>query len=135
MKSATRTAALAAVVALLACSSVAAQEYESVKARFSDLCATCHGEHGRGDGPSVEIYNIHPRNFTDCATMRKLADETLFKAIHDGGAAVGISSAMPRWREMLSDQQIKELIVYIRGFCKQGQPRHRAMKRPPSETQ
>ncbi len=128
-------AAVAAAIALFASSSVAAQEYESAKARFSDLCATCHGEHGRGDGPSVGIYNIHPRNFTDCATMLKLSDETLFTAIHDGGAAVGISSAMPRWREMLSDQQIKELIVFIRTFCKQKPPRHRAAKPPASETQ
>ena len=135
MKSAIRMAALAAAVALFTCSPVAAQEYENAKARFSDLCATCHGEHGRGDGPSVGIYNIHPRNFTDCATMRKLSDETLFKAIHDGGAAVGISNSMPRWREMLSDQQIKELIVFIRTFCKQGPPRHRAAKPPASETQ
>jgi len=135
MKSAIRTAALAAAVALFTYSSVAAQEYESAKARFSDLCATCHGEHGRGDGPSVGIYKIHPRNFTDCAAMHKLSDETLFKAIHDGGLAVGISNSMPRWREMLSDQQIKELIVYIRGFCKQAQPHHRAAEHPPSAKQ
>jgi len=134
MKSAARTAALAAAVALFTCTSLAAQESENAKARFSDLCATCHGEQGRGDGPSVGIYNLHPRNFTDCAVMHKLSDETLFKAIHDGGAAVGISNSMPRWREMLSDQQIKELIVYIRGFCKRRQPRHRAAKRSPSAT-
>ena len=48
----------------------------------------------------------------------KISDGTLFTAIRDGGAAVGVNAAMPRWRESLDDQQIKALVVYVRSFCK-----------------
>jgi len=120
MKSLVRAWALAAglVAFLLVCAPLNAQESGTVKERFGELCATCHGEDGGGDGPSAKVFNIKPRNFTDCASMAKISDATLFTAIHDGGAAVGVNSAMPRWREALDDQQIKALVAYVRSLCK-----------------
>ncbi len=35
------------------------------KELFKTNCATCHGEHGAGDGPAASALNPHPRNFTN----------------------------------------------------------------------
>jgi len=120
MKSLIRASALAAasLAAFLAYARADAQEPATVKEQFGVLCATCHGENGDGNGPTAKILNIKPRNFTDCAAMAKIPDATLFTAIRDGGAAVGLNSAMPRWRESLDDQQIKALVAYVRSRCK-----------------
>ena len=120
MKSLIGASAFAAgsLAAVLACAPLNAQEPGTVKEQFGNLCATCHGEDGGGDGPSAKVFNIKPRSFTDCASMAKISDATLFTAIHDGGAAAGVNAAMPRWREALDDQQIKELVAYLRSLCK-----------------
>lgn len=85
---------------------------------FKIYCSRCHGENGQGDGPDAATLKAHPRNFTDCATMAKISDQTMFQAIKNGGAAVNLSSDMPAWSAGLGDNQIRDLIKYIRGFCK-----------------
>ncbi len=49
--------------------------------------------------------------------MAKISDDTMFKAIKDGGASVGLSSDMPAWSSGLEDDTIHNLVKYIRGFC------------------
>ena len=85
---------------------------------YKNHCVGCHGESGKGDGPAAVGLNPKPKDFTNCAAMAELADETALKAIKDGGQSVGISPMMPSWGWSLKDPQIKELIAYIRGFCK-----------------
>ena len=85
---------------------------------FKIYCSRCHGENGKGDGPDAATLKTHPRNFTDCDTMSKISDATMFEAIKNGGAAVNLSSDMPAWSAGLDDGQIHDLIKYIRGFCK-----------------
>ena len=46
------------------------------------------------------------------------SDQTLFKIIKEGGQSVGRSTVMPSWKDSLSDDQIRSLVKYIRGFCK-----------------
>jgi cytochrome c oxidase cbb3-type subunit III len=72
---------------------------------------------GHGDGADAGTLTAHPRNFTDCAAMGKISDDTMFKAIKDGGAAVGVSSDMPAWGSGLSDDDIRGVMKYVRHFC------------------
>ncbi|MBF6570100.1 MAG: cytochrome c [Candidatus Binataceae bacterium] len=85
---------------------------------FKIFCARCHGQNGHGDGPDASTLSTKPKDFADCSSMAKLTDATIFKAIKDGGAAVGVSSDMPAWSQGLSDNQIKGLVPYVRAFCK-----------------
>ena len=85
---------------------------------FKIYCSRCHGENGQGDGPDAGTLKTHPRNFTDCPTMSKISDATMFEAIKNGGASVNLSSDMPAWSAGLDDDQIHALMKYIRGFCK-----------------
>ncbi len=86
--------------------------------RYQMFCATCHGESGKGDGPSGSTLTSKPRDFTDCAGMKKLSNDLIFHAIKDGGASVGLSREMPGWAAEMSDAEVKGLVTYVRSFCK-----------------
>lgn len=71
---------------------------------YLECCAQCHGKTGRGDGPSANGLPSRPRNFTDCKTMVGIPDGVLFKAIKQGGAAVGLQDSMPSWEAALDER-------------------------------
>jgi cytochrome c oxidase cbb3-type subunit III len=85
---------------------------------FTELCSVCHGVGGKGDGPSAQGLEPKPADFTNCEAMTKDSDDVLFKIVKGGGQSAGRSTVMPAWGDALSDQQIRELIKYIRGLCK-----------------
>lgn len=84
---------------------------------YKIYCARCHGTKGAGDGPDAATLKAHPRDFRDCHLMSTISDDTMFKAIKDGGAAVNLPADMPAWNAGLDDKQIHSLIKHIRGFC------------------
>ncbi|MEM4657703.1 MAG: cytochrome c [Candidatus Methanosuratincola sp.] len=89
------------------------------KEKFVQICASCHGETGKGDGPAGAALNPKPRDLTDAAYTSSLTDEHLHKVIAEGGAAVGRSPLMPAWKGALTDEDIDNVIAYIRkDVCK-----------------
>ncbi len=112
------------------CALIAASSLTAIRARADDTamakarenymsyCTKCHGEQGKGDGPGAAMLNPKPRDYTDCKTMQKKPDEELFKVINEGGEAAGMSADMQPWGGTLSDQEIHDLVKFIRGFCK-----------------
>lgn len=86
------------------------------KQMYNQYCATCHGLTGKGDGQAAAALNPKPRDFTDKGVMGPLSDDDLFKVIQGGGAAVGKSPMMPPWGGSLKDQDIRDVISYIRGL-------------------
>lgn len=96
---------------------VSAATSSAVSEMYSECCAKCHGEQGRGDGPYADTLKDRPRNFTDCKTMAAISDETAFKAIKEGGMAVGLGAGMPSWGPTLTDEEIRSLLKYVRQFC------------------
>ena len=91
---------------------------EKASSLYKDLCTSCHGDSGKGNGPAAAALTPKPKNFTDCKGMATDPDETLFKIIKGGSQSVGRSPMMPSWGEALSDQDIRNLVAYIRGLCK-----------------
>jgi mono/diheme cytochrome c family protein len=91
---------------------------EETAALFTELCSVCHGVDGKGDGPSAQGLEPKPADFTNCKTMAKDSDDVLFKIIKGGGQSVGRSTVMPSWGDSLSDQQIGELVKFVRALCK-----------------
>ena len=91
---------------------------EKTAVLFQELCSVCHGVGGKGDGPSARGLEPKPADFTNCKAMAKDSDEVLLKIIKGGGQSVGRSTVMPAWGESLSEQQIRELVKFIRGLCK-----------------
>jgi cytochrome c oxidase cbb3-type subunit 3 len=88
------------------------------KAKYDSFCAGCHGATGKGDGAAAAALNPKPGDFTDCKTMAGNSDEFLHKIIKEGGAAVKKSPMMPTWGASLSDQDISNVVSYIRSLCK-----------------
>lgn len=91
---------------------------EKASSLYKDLCASCHGARGKGDGAAAAALNPRPKDFTNCKEMAKDSDATLFKIIKEGSLSVGRSPMMPSWGGALEDQQIRELVAYTRSFCK-----------------
>jgi mono/diheme cytochrome c family protein len=52
--------------------------------------------------------------------MGDTSDDELTKAITEGGLAVNKSVLMPTWGQVLSEDQIKGLVKYLRQVCKCG---------------
>ncbi len=91
---------------------------DTAASNYKDLCVKCHGPTGKGNGPEAKTLNPKPADYTDCKKMSAISDATLFKAIKSGGQSVGKSKDMPAWGEALSDQEIHDLVAYVRSFCK-----------------
>ncbi|HXH14017.1 MAG TPA: c-type cytochrome [Alphaproteobacteria bacterium] len=89
---------------------------EAGKRLYADYCAVCHGKEGRGDGPVTRMFGPKPFDFTDAAGMAAKSDLALYLAIFGGGEAIGKSAYMPRWTGLLTEQQIWDVIAYVRTF-------------------
>lgn len=89
------------------------------KETFVNTCVTCHGAEGKGDGIAAAALDPKPRDLSDSGYVSSLSNEHLFKVINEGGASVGKSAAMPAWGGALSEQDIWNVISYIRSdICK-----------------
>ena len=84
------------------------------KQRYDLLCSSCHGATGKGDGPAAAALSPKPRNHADGKYMNALTDKYLFDIIKGGGAGLGKSPLMPPWASQLKDQDIWNLVSYIR---------------------
>lgn len=90
---------------------------EQGKALYKTYCAQCHGVLGNGKGINAAQLSVQPRNHTDRAEMSARSDEELFKAIKFGGQAVNKSILMPNWDGNLKDNEINDIIAYMRQLC------------------
>jgi mono/diheme cytochrome c family protein len=85
---------------------------------FQAHCATCHGVAGDGSGKTARLLGFKMQDFRDCSSMSRFSDEVLFSIIRDGAAPFGRSAAMAGWKQTLSDQQMWEMVRYVRSFCR-----------------
>lgn len=86
-------------------------------------CAVCHGEKGAGDGPAAEFLVPRPRDFTRGLWKYKTSpgdlpprDIDIFKTIQSGL----LGTSMPGWSALLTDRQVRDLIVLVKQFDTSG---------------
>lgn len=87
------------------------------KAKYDANCVGCHGASGKGDGPAAAALNPKPQDHTDGKVMNALSDKYLFDIIKDGGAAMKKAPFMPASNKKLSDQEISDVVAYIRSLA------------------
>ena len=87
------------------------------KAKYDANCIGCHGATGKGDGAAAAALNPKPQDHTDGKTMNALSDKYLFDIIKDGGAAQKKAAIMPASGKKLSDQEIWDVVAYIRSLA------------------
>lgn len=84
---------------------------------FTTNCATCHGDLGRGDGPTAAaLAEPKPRNLSDKTYVSTLSDGHMLWRISEGGASGPQGSAMPPWKDTLKEDEIWKVIVYVRSL-------------------
>ncbi|SMF66571.1 c-type cytochrome [Pseudobacteriovorax antillogorgiicola] len=96
---------------------VASQDNAGVK-KYQQFCVACHGANGAADGPAAMAMNPKPRNLTDPAWQDSVDDARIAKVIKEGGAAVGLSATMAPWGAVVSDEEIEQMVAYIRSMKK-----------------
>jgi mono/diheme cytochrome c family protein len=80
---------------------------------FLRYCQGCHGPDGRGGGKG---FMPHVGPLARKGYIETMPDEYLSAVIMEGGAAVGKSGYMPSWKTTLTEQDIADVIAFIRTF-------------------
>ena len=83
---------------------------------FRTYCVLCHGANGKGDGRASKMYTPRPANLT----VSPFNDKYKEMIIRGGGPAVGRSPFMPPWGDELTDEQIHDLVAFLREVRKTG---------------
>lgn len=91
-----------------------AERLRAGKALFEKNCSSCHGTSGRGDGPAARGLNPAPANLTAALKMPMASDAYLDWTISEGG--VPVHSAMPPFKAVLSQDQIWQVVLYLRSL-------------------
>lgn len=110
---------------ILACSalwlagadSTEAQNQSEGKKLYLTYCSSCHGDSGKGDGPAAPSLPVKPANHTDGTVMNQLSDKFLLDIISKGGSAAGKSAMMPGWGGQLKEDQLRDIVAYIRSIA------------------
>ncbi|MDQ6982874.1 MAG: cytochrome c [Mariprofundus sp.] len=79
-------------------------------------CIACHGWTLQGDGPNAIELDPRPRTLTKGSYMNKKTNLELFTVIKGGGEAVSLSSSMPDWGNVLLDQDIWNVVAFVRAM-------------------
>lgn len=128
MSSINKLAFLTFCAALLVAGSALAKPgaVEKGKVVYDKRCTWCHGDEGAGDGAAQERLLPPPRDFTSGNYKIKTSDfeemvpsdEDVFRMIRDGMPG----TAMPGWKDILSEQDMWDLVAYVKSFAGFEQP-------------
>lgn len=91
------------------------------RAIYDAACAACHGTHGEGT-PKVSAGFDPPKTFphwNKCDESTPEFARDYKAAIRDGGPARGFSPIMPSFKEVLTSQQMDQVVAYLRSLCEE----------------
>lgn len=116
---------ITALATLLAPASALAGDAEAGKTTYTTNCVSCHGETGKGDGPVGQVLQPPPRDFAagdfqldGDADGTPGSDADLKAVIAKGAGAFGGNQMMAAWGGILSDEDIDNVVAYIRTLKK-----------------
>jgi mono/diheme cytochrome c family protein len=89
------------------------------KTTYEGGCIACHGADGKGaDGKLTEFKRPDTwPDFSRCDQTTPEPDSAWKGVIVNGGPYLGFSTIMPRFRDLLSNDQIDDVVAYLRTFC------------------
>lgn len=90
---------------LFAVSAAIACTQDSGENLYKVSCAQCHGLTGEADTPAGRSFKAHSLNTPDAL---KMTDAEMLDLTKKG------KGNMPAWEEMLTDEQLKDVIAYVR---------------------
>jgi cytochrome c553 len=101
-------------VALLIAGAVTVRAADA-KENWEKNCTKCHGPDGKGKTKMGE--KLAMKDYSDAKVQDSLKDEAMTKAIKDG-VKDGEKTKMKGLGDVLSDDEIKALVKYVRDFKK-----------------
>ena len=92
---------------------------KSGKTIYEGGCIACHGADGRGADEKLTEFKRPGTwpDFTRCDQTTPEPDSAWKAVIVNGGPYLGFSTIMPRFRDLLSNDQIDDVVAYLRTFC------------------
>ena len=100
------------VVCVAAAASVSAAD---VKQNWEKHCLKCHGADGKGNTKMGKQSGV--KDYTDPKVQAEIKDENALKIIKEGIVEKG-KKRMDPYGDKLTEQEMKELIAYMRAFKK-----------------
>ena len=96
---------------------------KSGKTIYEGGCIACHGADGRGADEKLTEFKRPGTwpDFTRCDQTTPEPDSAWKAVIVNGGPYLGFSTIMPRFRDLLSNDQIDDVVAYLRTFCTSSQ--------------
>lgn len=93
-----------------------AADFDSGQRIFAANCAVCHGASGRpdSDSPVVQAFETEPADLSDPLFNSREPAEDWFMVVKHGGEALGLSNQMPPHKNALSDEEINNVVAYIK---------------------
>jgi len=102
------------VIALLAIPAISVCAADG-KALYEKECAKCHGADGKGETKMGK--KLGAKDYTDAKVQTELKDDAAIKATKEG-LKDKEGKVLMKPAEGLSDQDIKDLVAYMRTFKK-----------------
>src|SRR5262245_21596744 len=81
---------------------------------YLTYCAECHGANGHGSWRAT-LFLLRPGDLADPRTLAGRSDQYLWDLVKHGGAPIG-KPGMPAFGYHLSDDQIEDVVRYVRGL-------------------
>ena len=100
---------------------IVGKDWEEAKQLYADACASCHGDDGKGQVSGLGV-TVELPDFTWCAFNSEESDRDWALVVAEGGPAAGRSEQMPSFHGALTEQQINQVIAYVRTFCTEDWP-------------
>jgi len=82
------------------------------KVTFTQICAACHGDGGKGDGAAAIALDPKPADFTDPAHSAFYSDMGRLHIIKNGVEGTG----MVGWESSLKEEEIQAVYAYVRSL-------------------
>lgn len=103
-------------LALVLSSGAVAGDPAAGESKFRQLCASCHGNTGKGDGPAARGLRPPPADMTSSEWQASVDDDYLREIITRGGPAVGKSPMMTPFGHALRGDDLDNIIAFIRAM-------------------
>lgn len=114
------TFTLVAALGLSKTAAAADDKFARAAHNYDTYCVQCHGINRNGRGINSRDMSVQPRDHSDAKGMGDIPDDEIFNVIKNGGLAANKSVLMPSWGNVMNDDEIKELVGYLRFVCKCG---------------
>lgn len=105
-----------ACVLLLPMYAAGAADVEAGKVVFEGTCTVCHGGSGRPDpeSPIVQGLGVVPADLSDPLFNSREPTGDWEMVVRHGGHAMGLAEQMPPHKDALSDEQVADVIAYVK---------------------